>query len=106
DEAVGGASGDIDLASFRERAQAIFGAWPTGPVTGAGTAPPDPTPTARHIVVVDRPDLEQVRIVLGHEGIARSDPDRVGAALMSDLLGGGGFSSRLMESRPADAGPP
>ena len=103
-DAILWASGDVDLATFLARAQAIFGAWPAGPLVDAGPPPPDPTPTARRIVVVDRPDLEQVRIILGHEGIARSDPRRVGAGLMSDLLGGGGFSSRLMESLRAESG--
>ena len=53
---------------------------------------------------MNRPDLEQARIALGHEGIARNDPDRVAVSLMNDLLGGGGFSSRLMERLRAEAG--
>jgi len=103
-DAILWATGDLDPATFLAEVQATFGAWPVGPVGDAGPPPPDPTPTARRIIVVDRPDLEQVRIILGHEGITRSDPERVPAGLMADLLGGGGFSSRLMESLRAQAG--
>jgi len=103
-DAILWASGDLDPAAFAARAQEIFGTWSAGPVAELGPPPPDPTPGERLIVVVDRPDLQQVRIILCHEGIARSNPQRVGASLMSDLLGGGGFSSRLMESLRAESG--
>ena len=36
-------------------------------------------------------------ILIGHEGIARSNPDRIAIDLMNDALGGSGFSSRLMK---------
>jgi zinc protease len=59
--------------------------------TSARTAP-----AARTITVVDRPDLGQARIVVGHEGIARSDDDRIATSLFNLVIGGSGFSSRLM----------
>ena len=34
---------------------------------------------ARQVVVVDRPDLAQAQIVIGHEGMARTDPERMAA---------------------------
>jgi zinc protease len=46
---------------------------------------------------VDRPDLTQTQIRIGHEGIARSAPDWVAVTVMNYILGGGGFSSRLMD---------
>ncbi len=103
-DAILWASGDVDLAAFVARAGEIFGGWTRGPVVDPGSPPPDPAPTQRRIVIVDRPDLEQARIGLGHEGIERTDPDRVAVSLMNDLLGGSGFSSRLMESLRAEAG--
>ena len=103
-DAILWASGDIDLEPFLARASEVFGGWARGPVVDPGPPPPDPAPAERRIVIVDRPDLEQARIALGHEGIARTDPDRVAVSLMNDLLGGGGFSSRLMESLRAEAG--
>jgi zinc protease len=103
-DAILWAAGDLELEAFLALANRFFGAWPRGPVADPGPPPQQPTPAARRIVIVDRPDLEQARIALGHEGIARSDPDRVAVSLMNDLLGGGGFSSRLMERLRAEAG--
>ena len=103
-DAILWASGDIDLESFLARAGEVFGGWARGPVVDPGPPPPDPAPAARRIVIVDRPDLEQAQIGLGHEGIMRTDPDRIAVSLMNDLLGGSGFSSRLMERLRAEAG--
>jgi len=98
------ASGDLDAAEFLGRAGAAFGAWPAGEIPGAGPRLPSPTPTARRILVVDRPDLTQTRITLAHEGISRTNPDRIAASLLNQALGGSGFSSRLMQRVRADAG--
>ncbi len=98
------AVGDLDpervLAEVRRR----FGRLPDAPVPPTTPAPPERSPESRQVVVVDDPDLVQARIVVAHEGIARTDPDRLAAALMNDALGGSGFSSRLMKSVRADAG--
>ncbi len=103
-DAILWAVGDFELGRFRALANEVFGPWPRGPVVDPGAPPPQPAPAARRIVIVNRPDLEQARIALGHDGIARSDPDRVAVSLMNELLGGGGFSSRLMERLRAEAG--
>lgn len=97
-------SGDVDAAALRVRLGNAFGAWPAGEIPAAGPMLPAPTPTARRILIVDRPDLAQTRITLAHEGIARSDPDRIAASLLSAAIGGSSFSSRLMQSVRADAG--
>jgi hypothetical protein len=56
------------------------------------------------ITVVDRPDLGQARIVVGHEGIARTDDDRIAVSLFNLIVGGSGFSSRLMNALRAEEG--
>ena len=98
------ASGDLDARELLERVGAAFGAWPAGEIPEVGPPLPVPTPTARRILIVDRPDLSQTRITLAHEGIARSNPDRIAARLLSQALGGSGFSSRLMQRVRAEAG--
>jgi zinc protease len=98
------ASGDLDAAELLDRVGAAFGAWPAGAIPAAGPALPAPAPTARRILVVDRPDLTQARIALAHEGIARTNPDRIAANLLNEAIGGSGFSSRLMQRVRADAG--
>ena len=42
-------------------------------------------------------DMPQSVIVFGHEGPTRDDPDFIPAYIMSEILGGGGFNSRLTE---------
>jgi len=98
------ASGDLDAGELLDRIGAAFGAWPAGAIPAAGPPLPAPTPTARRILVVDRPDLTQTRITLAHEGISRTDPDRIAASLLNEAIGGSGFSSRLMQRVRADAG--
>jgi len=95
-DAIVYASGDVDAADIERRAREAFGDWAVAPVPEPGLPPPPVAPTARRVVVVDRPDVGQAQILMGHEGVARTDPDRVAVALMNSTLGGGGFSSRLM----------
>ncbi|KJS32498.1 MAG: hypothetical protein VR64_06135 [Desulfatitalea sp. BRH_c12] len=53
------------------------------------------TPSPRD-VLIDRP-LAQANIILGHAGIARANPDFHAVVVMNQILGGGGFTSRLMQ---------
>jgi zinc protease len=98
------ATGDVRFDDVRARAEAAFGDWPRGAAPELPPPPPDPVPRAREVIVVDRPDLEQAQIAIGHEGMARADPGRMAAILMNEMLGGGGFTSRLMSRVRADAG--
>ncbi len=43
-------------------------------------------------------DLTQANIVMGHEGVTRGNPDYYAIQIMNYILGGGGFSSRAMDS--------
>jgi zinc protease len=43
-------------------------------------------------------DLTQANIMMGHEGIPRNHPDYYAIQVMNYILGGGGFSSRAMDS--------
>ncbi len=97
-------AGDVKADEFMAQAERTFGAWPVGPVPPIPDPPPKLVPPARRVVVVDRPELGQAQIVLGHEGIDRRDPQRFADVLMNNVLGGGGFSSRLMSSVRSDAG--
>lgn len=98
--AVGDVTTEQALAAFA----AAFGDLPPGPGLPLGPPPPTPAPPERRIVVVDRPDLEQAQLLIGHEGISRRDPERIAADLMNTELGGGGFLSRLMTRVRADEG--
>jgi zinc protease len=88
-------AGDVDVARLRDDVDKAFGAWPRAAV------PPRPgwkIPPAggTRILLVDRPDLTQATIVLGHPGIKHADPAFYAVTLVNYVLGGSDFSSRLM----------
>jgi len=98
------ATGDLKVADILQRVETDFGDWPAGSVPEPGPSPPAPAPAERRIILVDRPDLGQAQIVVGHDGISRTDPERLQASLMNTVLGGGAFSSRLTKRVRADEG--
>lgn len=96
------AVGDLDPAALVARVEEAYGAWPAGPVPEPGPEPPGRT--GRDVVVVDRPDLGQAQIVVGHPGITRSEARRIPVQVMNTVLGSAGFSSRLMSKIRAEEG--
>jgi zinc protease len=50
----------------------------------------------RKTVQIDK-ELTQANIILGHLGVSRDNPDYYAISVMNYILGGGGFSSRLMK---------
>ncbi len=97
-------SGDLSGADWASRAQASFGAWKPRALPEAGPPPPTPTPAERSVVIVDRPELAQAQISIAHEGISRTNPDRIAGSLMNSVIGGSSFSSRLTQRVRASAG--
>jgi len=97
-------TGDVEADEVAAALEAHFGAWAPGPVPEPGPPAPERTPEARTLVVVDRPDLGQARIAVGHDGLSRTDDTRIAASLMNSVLGGSGFSSRLMLSLRSEEG--
>jgi zinc protease len=95
-------TGDVNPQAMLLDAEARFGSW-RGPDPPAEGAPPA-APAARRIVVVDRPELGQAQVIIGHEGIRRGDADRLEVQLMNAVLGASGFSSRLMSRIRAEEG--
>jgi zinc protease len=96
------ATGNLDASDFLARAERDFGDWHGAPLAPA-PAPP-PVPEKRRVVIVDRPELGQAQIAIGHEGISRSDERRLAAQLMNTAFGNGGFSARLMKRIRATEG--
>jgi zinc protease len=52
---------------------------------------------ARKVIKIEK-DLTQANIILGNPGIGRENPDYYAVTVMNYILGGGGFSSRLMQT--------
>ncbi len=62
-----------------------------------------PIAPGAHVTAIDR-DVAQANIVLGFDGISRSNPDFYRLQVMNYILGGGGFASRLMREVRSKAG--
>lgn len=94
DGLVIGVVGDVTPSELSRLLDATFGALPAkaAPVT-VGEA----QPAAAGKVVVERRGIPQSVVVFGEQGLKRADPDWYTAYVMNYILGGGGFSSRLME---------
>jgi len=86
-------SGDVDQATLNTLLNSAFGGIP------AITPPPVPPPGklgAPGLHVIPMP-VPQPTALFGLPGILRADPDFIPAYVANYILGGGGFSSRLMK---------
>ncbi len=93
--------GDVEPNQIASRLGEVLAAWqprPRPPLTRAD-APPD---SARRIEI-DRP-VSQASVVIGHRGVARTNPDYEALTVVNYVLGGGGFSSRMMDKIRSEAG--
>jgi zinc protease len=88
-------AGDVDPVRLRGELDKAFGAWEKADVP-ARPAFKMAALKATRILLVDRPDLTQATVLLGHRGIKHADPLWFAATLMNYVLGGSDFSSRLM----------
>jgi predicted Zn-dependent peptidase len=54
--------------------------------------------------MIAKEDVNQSRIRLGHAGVKRDIPDEHALLVMNDILGGGGFTSRIVRRVRSDEG--
>lgn len=95
-------SGDFDRASMIERLNKLFANWPHP----GEKAPPVPTQTRMAkpgVYLVDK-DVNQGRVGIMLPGVLRDNPDFVAISVMNDILGGGGFTSRIVNRVRSDEG--
>lgn len=103
---VGDVRADEALAAIR----AAFGGWPRGPAATAtaatpatAAAPATPALAAfpyRHephpgLFAVDKEDMSQSDVAMGHLGVVKNDPDYFALQVLNELLAGS-FGSRLV----------
>lgn len=89
-----GVVGDISAAELGPLLDATFGDLPER--AEAFTIPRAEPDAAGEVIVVER-DNPQSRVVFGHRGIYRDDPDYYAATVLNHVLGGGSFTSRLYD---------
>ena len=95
-------SGDFDRAEMIAKLEKLFGDAHSG-----GGSPPIPTNTvfcAPGIYLVNKPDVNQGRVSMFLPGIQRDNPDFYAVTVMNDILGGGGFTSRILNRVRSDEG--
>jgi zinc protease len=87
--------GDVSQTEITQAIERAFRVWRKGQPSGA-PAVPGQIGSAQSSRI--NKDLTQANIVMGHEGVPRNNPDYYAIQVMNYILGGGDFSSRLMES--------
>ncbi len=93
--AVIGLFGDLDIAEAKPMLQKAFGQW-KAPATLQPSMPLNVEDGPR-VHVVHKAGLSQATVILAHGGLQRTDPRWETVQVMNFILGGGGFSSRLMK---------
>ena len=96
-------SGDVDTAGILAELERRLDGWEAGDRRVAPVPPPEFTPSPG-LYLVDKPDVNQGRVAIGHLGTTRDNPDRYKLLVMNDILGGGGFSARLLTRVRSDEG--
>lgn len=95
-------SGDFDRKQMVAKLEKLFAKWPY-----QGKTPP-PIPSkysmAKPGIYIIEKDVPQGRVNVIMPGISRDDPQYFASQIMNDILGGGGFTSRIMNRVRSDEG--
>jgi zinc protease len=96
------ASGDFDREALIKKLEDLFATWPFA----GDKAPPVPSNTefAKSGVYLVNKDVPQGRVSILLPGVLRDNPDYFAIAVMNRILGGGGFTSRIMNRVRSDEG--
>lgn len=96
-----GVTGDFEPSEMIARLESAMAGW------GKGEPVPDPTDTDHAFTpgmyYVEK-DIPQGKFWIASRGIKRDDPDYIACQVMNDILGGGGFTSRMMKRIRSDEG--
>ena len=94
-------SGDFDEKEMLAKLATAFSGWERGPAA-ADPAPPTAVlePGLYHVPK----DIPQGKVVMGSRAIVRDDPDAIPFLLLNEILGAGGFTSRLMQQVRSNEG--
>jgi len=96
------AAGDFTAAEMRAMVEQYFNAWPSGNPPTVQIEAPAPV-QGKRLLLVDKPDSTQTYFYIGNTGIGRTNPDRVGIAVVNTIFGGR-FTSRLNTALRVDSG--
>jgi zinc protease len=94
-------TGDFDPDDMLARLAKAMDGWKRGEQV---PNPPAPTHLVKPGVYHVAKDIPQGQVRVGRRSIQRDDPDYFAAEVMNDILGGGGFTSRLMKNIRSNEG--
>jgi zinc protease len=96
-------SGDFQTPEMKAKLEKAMAGWTTtgGAVPAVPQSGHTPLPG---VYMVNKTDVNQARVSLGHLGIKRGNPDEFAIDMMNDVLGGSGFTSRIMNRVRSDEG--
>jgi predicted Zn-dependent peptidase len=98
-----GITGDFDPGSIVDKIKKVFGGWGKKTVNFPAMPKVEVRPNPG-IYVIDKPNLNQTNISMGHLGVDFTNPDIYAIQVMNYILGGGGFTSRLTSRVRSDLG--
>lgn len=96
-------SGDFQTAEMKAKLEKAMAGWASSGVAVPKVPKPDYVPVPG-VYMVNKPDVNQGRVSIGHLGIIRGNPDEYAIDMMNEILGGSGFSSRIMSRVRTDEG--
>ena len=96
-------SGDFNTKEMLAKLEAAMKGWPVNKQAVPDVPKPTAVPVAG-VYVVNKPDVNQGRVSIGHTGVMRDNPDAYAIEMMNDILGGGGFTSRITSRVRSDEG--
>jgi zinc protease len=96
-------SGDFETRKILAKLDNLFAGWPDRELDLPEI--PDRIPNPKPgVYMIGKEGVNQSRIRVGHIGVKRDIPDEYALIIMNDILGGGGFTSRIVRRVRSDEG--
>jgi predicted Zn-dependent peptidase len=96
-------AGDFDPAELEALLNRTIATLPKLEAPLPAVPQPDHAPEPG-VYVVDKPDVNQGRVSIGLPGLKEGDPNEFPLMVGNDILGGGGFTARMMKRIRSDEG--
>jgi predicted Zn-dependent peptidase len=103
DNVIVAVSGAFDREAMTELLESTIGTLPSLDTPMRAIPQPDHAPSPG-VYVVNKPDVNQGRVSFGHLAYRLGDPDQFALMLGNDILGGGGFTARMMKTIRSNEG--
>ncbi len=89
-------AGAMTEEEMQKEWESLFSSWTKKRSSSPAFSAKDPVLPNNRVRIVDKPELSQTTLLIGHPAIPEMHESRVNLALANFIFGGGNFSSRLM----------